>query len=161
MNDVLYQGSSNSGRSFFQPDSVGLLMGQKGQVMGCPIGLSLNMFELASSKDTSITNDTPNYLPHIRPRTTPFLVDELNDFGAITLKRDITKAAILRKENCVVQRYSFGKSWIVGTAHLPSCCSEELTIRVTTNSSQTPSANPGKIRIAVNFYSSFLWLTPS
>jgi hypothetical protein len=54
--------------SFFKPNSIGLIVGQKGHTMGCFIGFSPYVPKRTISKILSITDNTLDKIAHIIPR---------------------------------------------------------------------------------------------
>jgi hypothetical protein len=80
--------------SFFYPNPIGLIVGQKSQTVGCFVGYSTYMSKRTIPKIPSITIDTPDKVTHIIP-SVYVPVQKMNYVGVITLKNYIQKATFM------------------------------------------------------------------
>jgi hypothetical protein len=135
-------------------------MGQASQNVGYPISLSTNVMKATFSKTTSITTYSINHIPNIIPRVFFCVVDERDDLSTITFEKNITKAAIKREVDSVVQSISFSQSWIIRSRHLPSCCSYKDSIAIAASDPKAPSSCLSQVSIAIYFNDSCIWFAP-
>jgi hypothetical protein len=126
-------------------------MGQRSQLMGHFIGLSMDMRKRTKDKALPSVPDSQKKIPQIISRASISLIYPFHYDGAVTLELNASEATIHRQSRSEVQRACFCRCWIVEARHFPSSWSQNLTLVVAENRTEPPLAVYFEVSIAICF----------